>query len=52
LEYRVGGSKLTSGLEVEEKMRRTIRNASEIVLFVVLSIAVTGTWACLWLLPQ
>jgi hypothetical protein len=37
---------------MEEKMRRIIHSASEIVLFVVLFMAVTGIWACLWLLPQ
>ena len=30
-------------------MQRIIRNAGEMVLFVVLFVAVTGIWACLWL---
>ena len=33
-------------------MQRITKSASEIVLFVVLFIAVTGIWACLWLPPQ
>jgi hypothetical protein len=37
---------------MEEDMRRIIQSTSEIVLFVVLFMAVTGIWACLWLLPQ
>jgi len=32
-------------------MYRISRNTGEIMLFVVLAIAVTGIWACLWLPP-
>jgi hypothetical protein len=32
-------------------MHRIIRNAGEIVLFLVLMIAVLGIWVCLWLPP-
>jgi hypothetical protein len=32
-------------------MYRIIRNTGETALFVVLLIAVTGIWACLWLPP-
>jgi hypothetical protein len=33
-------------------MHRIIRQASEIVLFVVLALVVTGIWVCLWLPPH
>jgi hypothetical protein len=33
-------------------MQRIIQSASEIVLFLVLFIAVTGFWTCLWLPPR
>ncbi len=33
-------------------MHRIIRQASEIVLFVVLDLVVTGVWVCLWLPPH
>jgi hypothetical protein len=36
---------------VEERMRRSIRKAGEIVLFVILIIVVMGIWTCLWLPP-
>jgi len=32
-------------------MYQISRNTGEIMLFVVLAIAVTGIWACLWLPP-
>jgi hypothetical protein len=32
-------------------MHRIDRHTGDIVLFVVLAIAVTGIWACLWLPP-
>jgi hypothetical protein len=32
-------------------MQRIVREATGIVLFVVLAVAVTGIWACLWLPP-
>jgi len=36
---------------VEERMHRFIRNAGKIALLVVLILAVTGIWTCLWLPP-
>jgi hypothetical protein len=32
-------------------MRCIVRDAGEIALFVVLVLAVTGLWTCLWLPP-
>jgi hypothetical protein len=33
-------------------MRRMIRRAGRLLLFVVLVLAVTGMWSCLWLPPH
>ena len=33
-------------------MQGIVRKLSGIVLFVVLTVAVTGIWACLWLPPH
>jgi hypothetical protein len=36
---------------VEDKMHRIIRGVGEILLFVLLTLVVTGVWVGLWLPP-
>jgi hypothetical protein len=52
LDYSIRAIEFRKDQEVEARMRRIVRKTGEIVLFVLLTLAVTGIWVSLWLPPH